>query len=85
MTNRVQKIQSCNIEVLTLFVQLASLLLHKKTTDNKYLMICFHLSYMCGEGNGNPFQYCSLENPIEEEPGGLQSMGSQKHWTRLSD
>ena len=23
--------------------------------------------------------------PWTEEPGGLQSMGSQKHWTRLSD
>ena len=31
MINRVQKIQSHKIEVLTLFVQLASLLLHKKT------------------------------------------------------
>ena len=24
-----------------------------------------------GEGNGNPFQYSCLENPREEEPGGL--------------
>ena len=30
-----------------------------------------------GEGNGNPLQYCCLENPMEE-PGRLQSMGSQK-------
>ena len=30
-----------------------------------------------GEGNGNPLQYSCLENPIEAEPGGLQSMGSQ--------
>ena len=29
-----------------------------------------------GEGNGNPTQHSCLENPIEE-PGGLQSMGSQ--------
>ena len=28
------------------------------------------------EGNGNPLQYSCLENPMEEEPGGLQSMGS---------
>ena len=27
-------------------------------------------------GNGNPFQYFYLENPMEK-PGGLQSMGSQ--------
>ena len=32
-----------------------------------------------GEGNGNPFQYSCLENPMDrEEPGGLQSMGSQR-------
>ena len=29
-----------------------------------------------GEGNGNPLQYSCLENPIEN-PGRLQSMGSQ--------
>ena len=31
-----------------------------------------------GEGNGNPLQYSSLGNPMDEEPGGPQSMGSQK-------
>ena len=31
-----------------------------------------------GEGNGNPFQYSCLENPMEEEPGGLWSLGSQR-------
>ena len=31
-----------------------------------------------GEGNGNPFQYSCLENPMEEEPGGLLSMRSQR-------
>ena len=32
-----------------------------------------------GEGNGNPFQYSCLGNPMDtEEPGGLQSMGSQR-------
>ena len=30
-----------------------------------------------GEGNGNPLQYYCLENPWTEEPGRLQSMGSQ--------
>ena len=30
-----------------------------------------------GGGNGNPLQYSCLENPWTEEPGGLQSMGSQ--------
>ena len=28
-----------------------------------------------GEGNGTPLQYSGLENPMDEEPGGLQSMG----------
>jgi len=31
-----------------------------------------------GEGNGNLLQYSCLENPMEEEPGGLQSMGLQR-------
>ena len=35
-----------------------------------------------GEGNGNPLQYYCLENPMDrEEPGRLQSAGSQKSWT----
>ena len=30
-------------------------------------------------GHGNPLQYSCLENPMKtEEPGGLQSMGSQR-------
>ena len=36
----------------------------------------FSLSYLFGEGNGNPFQYSCLEIPWMEEPGRLQSMGS---------
>ena len=32
----------------------------------------------CGEGNGTPLQYACLENPWTEEPGRLQSMGSQR-------
>ena len=31
-----------------------------------------------GIGNSNPLQYSCLENPWTEEPGGLQSMGSQE-------
>ena len=31
-----------------------------------------------GEGNGYPLQYSGLENSRTEEPGGLQSMGSQR-------
>ena len=29
-----------------------------------------------GGRNGNPFQYSCLGNPSQEEPGGLQSIGS---------
>ena len=31
-----------------------------------------------GEGNGNPLQYSCLENPIDQEPGRLQSTGLQR-------
>ena len=32
-----------------------------------------------GGGHGNPLQYSCLGNPIDiEEPGGLQSIGSQR-------
>ena len=37
-----------------------------------------------GEGNGSPLQYSCLRNPWTEEPGALQSMGSQSQ-TQLSD
>ena len=31
-----------------------------------------------GGGHGNPLQYSCLENPRTEEPGGLESLGSQR-------
>ena len=31
-----------------------------------------------GGGHGNPFQNSCLENPMEEEPDGLQSIGSHR-------
>ena len=31
-----------------------------------------------GGGNGNPLQYWCLGNPMTEEPGGLQSVGSER-------
>ena len=31
-----------------------------------------------GDGNGDPLQFPCLENPMTEEPGGLQSMGLQR-------
>ena len=37
-------------------------------------------------GNGNPLQYSCLENPMDrEEPGKLQSTGSQKRRKRRSN
>ena len=37
-----------------------------------------------GEGNGTPLYYSCQDNPWTEEPGGLQSTGSQSR-TGLSD
>ena len=34
-----------------------------------------------GEGNGNQLQYSCLGNPMDEEPGGLQSVLLQKSQT----
>ena len=31
-----------------------------------------------GGGHGNPLQYSHLANPMEEEPGGLESIGSKR-------
>ena len=31
-----------------------------------------------GEGYGSPFQCYCLENPVEKEPGGIWSIGSQR-------
>ena len=38
-----------------------------------------------GDGDGNPLQFLAWEIPWTEEPGGVQSMGSQKSGTRLSN
>ena len=44
--------------------------------------LCKHLKNLVAfilenrEGNGTPVQYSCLENPMDEEPSGLQSMGS---------
>ena len=37
-----------------------------------------HRGRFPGERKGNPLQYSCLKSPIAEEPGGLQSMGSQR-------
>ena len=38
-----------------------------------------------GGGHGNPRQYSCLENPVTEEPGRLQFMGSQRVGHDCSD
>ena len=38
-----------------------------------------------GEGNGNHSSVLAWEIPWTEELGRLQSIGTQKSWTRLSD
>ena len=37
-----------------------------------------------GEGNGNPLRYSCLADPLDREPGRLQSMGMQSQ-TRLTE
>ena len=37
-----------------------------------------------GEGHGNPLQYSCLENPMIEEPDGLQSTKSRTQLKQLS-
>ena len=38
-----------------------------------------------GEGNGYPFQYSCLKNPLDREACGTIIHGIAKRWTRLSD
>ena len=41
-----------------------------------------------GVGNSNPLQYYCLENSVDEEPGGPQSMGLQRvghDWARTNE
>ena len=55
--------------------ELDNFLKGKDTILTKYLLS----TKLPGGGHGNPFQYSCLENPPwTEEPGGLQSIGSQR-------
>ena len=58
--------------------------LESDTTERPH----FPFSLSCtGEGNGNPLQCSRLENPRDGEPGGLQSMGSNRirqDWNHLA-
>ena len=46
------------------------------STINNFIWILYTYSCKIGEGNGTPLQYSCLENPMDVEPGRLQSMGS---------
>ena len=46
------------------------------------LMVC--QPRIPGEGNGNPFQYSCLGNPMDREPWQATAQGVAKSWTRLS-
>ena len=56
-----------------------------KTSVSSGLGFTVQILYLCvnslgiGEGNGTPLQYSCLENPMDKEPGRLQSMG----WLRV--
>ena len=56
---------------------------HVNTGDARDIGLIPGLGRSSGEGNGNSLQYSCLEIPWTEEPGRLQSMGSQRvrpHW-----
>ena len=49
------------------------------------LFICISLSPSIGEGNGTPFQYSCLENPMDGGAWYAAVQGVAEDWTRLSD
>ena len=51
-------------------------MLKNKIILNNFIL--FKYMALHGEGDGNPLQYSCLENPWTKEPGGLQSVGSQR-------
>ena len=53
-------------------------------TLNLHNVIC-QLQLNNGEGNGNPFQYSCLENPMDGRAKQATVHGVAKSWTRLSD
>ena len=50
--------------------------MHKSSFLKK--LVCRSVWGEGGEGNDNPRQYSAWKIPQTEEPGGLQSMGSQR-------
>ena len=52
--------------------------LPSKAGDTRDLGWILGLGTSPGEGNGNSLRYSCLGNPMVIEPGGLQSLGSQR-------
>ena len=50
----------------------------ESTCQHKRLRFDPWVEKIPGVGNGNPLQYSCLKIPWTEEPGGLQSVGSQR-------
>ena len=58
--------------------------------DSYFCIVSFYTelvtnSILYGEGNGNPFQYSCLENPMDGGAWQAAVHGFAKSWTRLSD
>ena len=51
----------------------------------KHMLFLTVSSKKCREGDGTPLQYSCLENPMDEEPGGLPSMGLHRVGHDCSD
>ena len=47
--------------------------------------ICYPVGFGLGEGNGNPFPYACLENPMDGGAWKAAVHGVAEGWTRLSD
>ena len=65
-----------------LFIRLSS---KESTCNTGDASLIPGLGRSSGEGNSNSLQYSCLGSPWTAEPGGLQSMESQKSQTRLSN
>ena len=77
-----------SLDCLSLWLSIASLTMVAQTVKNLPAMreawVRSLLGRSPGEGNGNPLQYLFWRIPWAEEPGRVQSMGSQSR-TPLTD
>ena len=84
ITHRERNVQhrSERPQILSLGDNCSSLLCSSGFSPYTYANTPRHIYYnvrlTIGVGNGNPLQYSCLENSVDREPGGLQSMVSQR-------